>query len=108
MNEISPGSLKAARRADARQGIHLAKDAGDLARILDPDVAMVLWRRAVPGHVQGWIDGLSPSQLPHTRAIVPVSRIPEATAAALDRAAMPEGPGRSFLTGDIADPVAEE
>ncbi|MEM1299431.1 MAG: DUF1826 domain-containing protein [Pseudomonadota bacterium] len=106
MNEICTGSFEAALQEQTLSGIHLADSPSDLARILDPDVAMVLWHRAMPEHVHGWIDGLSRAVLPHIRAIVPVVRIPVIIADALDLAGMPDCPERTFLIEDIAELAA--
>jgi len=38
-----------------------------LAQIHEPGVELVVWERRLPGALVQWLDGLDPSQLPHTR-----------------------------------------
>lgn len=81
--------------------IHIAGSVEELRRIQEPGIAMVSWQRKVSETVLDWLAALDPGVLPQARQIVAVSGIGDAVEEALDRAQMPEGPGRAFLIEDI-------
>ncbi|MEM7424229.1 MAG: DUF1826 domain-containing protein, partial [Pseudomonadota bacterium] len=91
---------------DARAGflegaVAEACSAEDLTRLCRSDFGAVIWRRAIPDAVLGWLAALDPGQLPAGRMILRPDAVESAVQACCDIAGMPDGDERRVLVRDI-------
>jgi len=95
-------------RTSATSGVGIATcDAAEgLAAINEPDMALVIWRRALPSCLQAWLDRLDASCLPHLRVLVRPGDLRRAVEPQLDEIGMPPGDMRDLLVGDVDDLVS--
>ena len=95
-------------RTSATSGVGIATcDAAEgLAAINEPDMALVIWRRALPSCLQTWLDQVDASSLPHLRVLVRPGDLGRAVEPHLDEIGMPPGDMRDLLVRDVADLVS--
>ena len=90
------GRSDAVRSVETRDG---------LARIVEPDVALVIWDRSLPLSVRDWLEGLESRQLPNLRVLIAPADIRRAIEPHMDACGMPAGEMRDLLIRDI-EPVS--
>ena len=95
-------------RTSATSGVGIATcDAAEgLAAIDEPNMELVIWRRALPLCLQTWLDRLDASCLPHLRILVRPGDLRRAVEPHLDESGMPPGDMRDLLVGDVDDLVS--
>ena len=95
-------------RTSAPLGVGIATcDAAEgLAAINKPDMELVIWRRALPLHLQTWLDRMDASCLPDLRVLVRPCDLRRAVEPHLDESGMPPGDMRDLLVGDVDDLVS--
>lgn len=74
----------------------------DLLAVGEPGVAVAIWRREPCDAFSAWVDALPPTRLPALNALLDVSAVREAVAAACDVAGLPACENRDRLAGDAA------
>ena len=92
--------------ATSGAGIATCDAAEGLAAINEPDMALVIWRRALPSCLQTWLDQVDASCLPHLRVLVRPGDLRRAVEPHLDEIGMPPGDMRDLLVGDVDDLVS--
>ena len=95
-------------RPSATPGVRIATcdAAAGLVAINEPDMALVIWRRALPPRLQTWLDQVDASCLPHLRVLVRPGDLRRAVEPHLDEIGMPPGDMRDLLVGDVDDLVS--
>lgn len=86
---------------DAAVGVAVADDPAFLTAFLQPGCAAAIWRRQTALHVQNWLDGLDPQNLPRGRVILRPDAVQDTVAHLCDDAQLPEGSERDWLEDDI-------
>ena len=102
---VSPEGEAVRPSASPGAGIATCDAAEGLAAINEPDMALVIWRRALPSRLQIWLDRLDASCLPHLRVLVRPGDLRRAVEPHLDEIGMPPGDMRD-LVGDVDDLVS--
>ena len=103
---VSPDGEAVRPSATPSAGIATCDAAEGLAAIDEPDMALVIWRRALPACLQTWLDRLDASCLPHLRVLVRPGDLRRAVEPHLDEVGMPPGDMRDLLVGDVEDLVS--
>ena len=103
---VTPDGESVRTSATSGAGIATCDAAEGLAAINEPDMALVIWRRALPLRLQTWLDRLDASRLPHLRILVRPSDLRRAVEPHLDEIGMPPGDMRDLLIGDVDDLVS--
>ena len=103
---VSPDGEAVRPSATPGAGIATCDAAEGLAAINEPDMALVIWRRALPPRLQTWLDQVDASCLPHLRVLVRPGDLRRAVEPHLDEAGMPAGDMRDLLVGDVEDLVS--
>ena len=103
---VSPDGESVRPSATPGAGIAACDAAEGLAAIAEPDMALVIWRRALPSCLQTWLDRMDASCLPHLRVLVRPGDLRRAVEPHLDEIGMPPGDMRDLLVGDVDDLVS--
>ena len=103
---VSPDGEAVRTPATSGAGIATCDALEGLAAINEPDMALVIWRRALPSCLQTWLDQVDASSLPGLRVLVRPSDLRRAVEPHLDEIGMPPGDMRDLLVGDVDDLVS--
>jgi hypothetical protein len=74
----------------------------DLLAVAEPGVAVAIWRREPCAAFAAWVDSLPLGRMPSLNALLDVTAVGEAVAAACDVAGLPACENRDRLAGDAA------
>ena len=87
--------------APSSEAVETCNMADGLAAIGNPDVELVIWRRAPPVSLQTWLDDMEAACLPDFRVLVQTGSLRRAVEPHLDACGMPAGAMRDLLIADI-------
>lgn len=87
---------------DVVPGVSIVDTAEDLCTLQNPDMAAVIWDRALPDGFQTWVDALPPEQLPGMRMIVEPRLVQDVLTAVCEETGTPACAHRDWLVADVA------
>ena len=103
---VSPEGEFVGAPATFGAAIETCDAAEGLAAINEPNMELVIWRRALPMCLQTWLDRMDASCLPDLRVLVKPGDLRRAVEPHLDDIGMPAGDMRDLLVGDVDDLVS--
>lgn len=87
-------------------GIATCDAAEGLAAINEPDMELVIWRRALPQCLRSWIDHIDVARLPDIHVLIEPQTLRPALLPLLDAGGIPPGDMRDLLIRDVGDLVS--